>query len=112
MPGRPIEQGLQVRLVVANSADEQRLPVIVEDIGEMLVLPDIEPDPQIHRPGNGHPHPFLHTLAWSNVREGRRWDARRHPPYESAIKTHVPIRGSRTDRAGGSAPRPYQLQGQ
>jgi hypothetical protein len=29
---------------------------------------------------------------------------RRHPPYESAIKPHVPIRGPRTDRAGGNIP--------
>ena len=38
------------------------------------------------------------------AREGRpRW-APRPPPYESAIKPHVPIRGSRTGRAGAAPP--------
>ena len=39
------------------------------------------------------------------------WCARRHPPYEPAIEPHVPIRGPRTDRAGGNTPSHQQLQG-
>ena len=45
------------------------------------------------------------------AREGRPRRAPRPPPYESAIKPHVPIRGSRTDRAGGNTPQAIAAAG-
>jgi hypothetical protein len=63
------------------------------------------------RPGCGHrmslPARSACSLAW----EGRRWCARRHPPYESAIKPHVPIRGLRTSGAGGNTPQAIPAAG-
>lgn len=55
------------------------------------------------------PAPLPRCAARSPTREGRPCCARRHPPCESATRPHVPIRGSRTDRAGGTTPRQYQL---
>ena len=111
VPGGPVQQRLQVGLVVGDGPGEQPLAVVVEDLGEVLVLADVQPDPHIHLLRCGHRRPFLHSSAWSAAREGRPWCARRHPPYESAIKPHVPIRGSRTDRAGGNTPQAIPAAG-
>jgi hypothetical protein len=70
---------------------------------------DIQTDPHRHLPRRTHPCSF--RSSHRQPREGRPWCARRHPPCESAITSHVPIRGSRTDRADGNTPRPYLLQG-
>ena len=111
VPGGTVQQGLQVRLVVGHSPGEEPLPVIVQGISEVLALANVQPDPHIHLRRCGHQNPFLHCSAWSGAREGRRRCARRHPPYESAIKPHVPIRGSRTDRAGGNTPQAIPAAG-
>ena len=42
------KQRPQVRLVVGHAPGEQPLPVIVQNIGEVLTLADIQPDPHIH----------------------------------------------------------------
>ena len=99
----PVQQRLQGGLVVDDRSGEEPLAVVVEDLGEVLLLADIQPDPHVHLLRCGH-HLLLLVARRSPAREGRPWCARRHPPYEPAIEPHVPIRGSRTDRAGGNTP--------
>ena len=41
MRGGAVQQGFQVRLIVGDSAGEQPLPVVIQDISEVLLLADV-----------------------------------------------------------------------
>lgn len=94
----------QIGLVVGDGPGEQPLAVVVQHVGEVLALADIQTDPYAHLRRRRDASPFPVCSACSCAREGRPRCARRHPPYESAIKPHVPIRSSRTSRTGGNNP--------
>ena len=48
MPGGPFQERIEVGFVVADRPSEDRLAAVVEDIGEVLFLADVQPDPHIH----------------------------------------------------------------
>src|SRR5690606_22709076 len=94
-------------LVVGDDASEQRLAVVVEDVCEVLVLADIETDPDVHLVRCAHP---VSLHSWS-AGEGRPGCARRHPPYEPAINRMSPSEVHAPDRAGGNTPQVIETTG-
>ena len=111
-PAGPVQERLQIAPGRSPTARaNSRSPASSRTSAKCSLLPTSSPTHTSTCPGCGHLRPFLARAAWSPVREGRPWCARRHPPYESAIKPHVPIRGSRTDRAGGNTPQAIPAAG-
>jgi hypothetical protein len=70
MPGGPVQQRLQGRLIVDHGPGEQPLALIVRHIGQVLLLADIQPDSRLPPAGLSHRHTLLRvpkSPAW----EGR-----------------------------------------
>ena len=111
MPGSAVQQRLQVRLALATARANSRSPSLSRTSAKCSLLPTSSPTHTSTCPGCGHLMPLPARSAWSHAREGRRRCARRHPPYESAIKPHVPIRGLRTSGAGGNTPQAIPAAG-
>lgn len=59
------KQRPRVRLVVGHAPGEQPLPVIVQNIGEVLTLADIQPAPHIPRAGVATDAPSASWPRWS-----------------------------------------------
>ena len=92
---RAVEERGDGRLVVGAAAGEERRALVVQHVGEVLGLADVEADPHGGFVGRTHCDCFRGFPLIPQ--EGRR-RARRHPPYKSAIGSHVPIRGSRAEQ--------------
>ena len=103
-----IQQPDEICLVVADRPGEQWIAVVVEDVSEVLLPPDIEADPHGHLIRGGHPCSFLSSR---HGREGRPGCARRHPPYEPAIIRMSPSEVHAPDRAGGNTPQAVEATG-
>jgi len=50
-----VKERLQRCLVVGHPAAEDPLPGVVENLREVVLLADIEPDPHVHLLRSGHP---------------------------------------------------------
>ena len=123
--GGPVQQRLQGGLVVDQAAGEEPLASVVEDLGEVLLLADVQPDPHVHLAPAWPPawSPFLVPVSTCSGRPSmvrspsstlrtsdqaacphqrftHRPRRRQHPPG------HQPLQGamSHTDTAG--LPRP------
>src|SRR5690606_5570491 len=100
---------LEIGLVVGHSPSEDRLTGLVENVSEVLVLADVQPDPHGHLVGCGHP--VSSRFNDHEQREGRPGRARRHPPYEPAICRMSPSEVHAPDRTGGNTPQAINVTG-
>ena len=67
----PVQQGLQGGLVVNDRSGKEPFAVVVEDLGEVLILAHVQPDPHLHQfwrgqsveEGRGEPRAQVQTMS-------------------------------------------------